>query len=270
MDISLTTGAMTKIATRSYQKFISSVWTNYLIQHWASLEIWMTRTELMDRYTLILTWLRVLMASFFLKVTKPYEIIWPTVPISTGRLQLSSGQCLTTIFSIFIKVTKPYEIIWPTGPISTGRLQLSSGQCLTTIFSIFIKVRKITSKSQSLKSNLWKLQDKKGGIDNKWRQKKKTAPQAKIHNVMQNFQSPTSKHSNVERQKGDPSKLMSNSVRSNSSQIKLHQDNENAELELQLQEVTSPSVPPGFKAAAAAAAAFHSNSRSTDYCRGSH
>ena len=130
MDISLTTGAMTKIATRSYQKFISSVWTNYLIQHWASLEIWMTRIELMDRYTLILTWLRILMASFFLKVTKPYEIIWPTVPITTGRLQLSSGQCLTTIFSIFIKV------------------------------------RKITSKSQSLKSNLWKLQDKKGGIDN--------------------------------------------------------------------------------------------------------
>ena len=26
------------------------------------------------------------------------------------------------------------------------------------------------SESQSLKSNLWKLQDKKGGIDNKWRQ----------------------------------------------------------------------------------------------------
>ena len=68
---------------------------------------------------------------------------------------------------------------------------------------------------------------------------------------MQNLQSPTSKHSNVERQK---SELMSNSVRSNSSQIELHQDNENAELELQLQEVTSPSVPPGFKAAAAAAA----------------
>ena len=48
---------------------------------------------------------------------------------------------------------------------------------------------------------------------------------------------------------------MSNSVRSNSSQIKLHQDNKNAELELQLQEVMSlPAVPPGFKAAAAAAA----------------
>ena len=72
---------------------------------------------------------------------------------------------------------------------------------------------------------------------------------------MQNFQSTTSKHSNVERQKGDPSKLMSNSVRSNSSQIVLNQDNENAELELQLQEVTSsPAVPPSFKAAAAAAA----------------
>ena len=72
---------------------------------------------------------------------------------------------------------------------------------------------------------------------------------------MQNVQSPTSKHSNVERQKGDSSKLMSNSVRSHSSQIELHQDNKNAELELQLQEVTSsPAVPPGFKAAAAAAA----------------
>ena len=47
---------------------------------------------------------------------------------------------------------------------------------------------------------------------------------------------------------------MSNIVRSNSNQIELHQDNENAELELQAQEVTSPSVPPGFKAAAAAAA----------------
>ena len=86
----------------------------------------------------------------------------------------------------------------------------------------------------------------------KLNQKKKITNQAKIHNVMQNLQSPTSKHSNVERQK---SELMSNSVRSNSSQIVLHQDNENAELELQLQEVTSlPSVPPSFKAAAAAAA----------------
>ena len=80
-------------------------------------------------------------------------------------------------------------------------------------------------------------------------QKKKTAPQAKIYNVMQNLQSPTSRHSNVEQQEGNPSKLMSNSARSNSNQIELHQDNENAELELQLQEVTSPSVPPGFKAA---------------------
>ena len=89
----------------------------------------------------------------------------------------------------------------------------------------------------------------------KLNQKKKTAPQAKIHNVMQNLQSPTSKHSNVERQEGDPSKLLSNSARSYSNQIKLHQDNENAELELQLQEVTSsPAVPPGFKAAATAAA----------------
>ena len=89
----------------------------------------------------------------------------------------------------------------------------------------------------------------------KLNQKKKITNQTKIHNVMPNLQSPTSKHSNVERQKGDPSKLMSNSVRSNSSQIELHQDNENAELELQLQEVTSsPAVPPSFKAAAAAAA----------------
>ena len=84
----------------------------------------------------------------------------------------------------------------------------------------------------------------------KLNQKKKITNQTKIHNVMPNLQSPTSKHSNVERQK---SELMSNSVRSNSSQIVLHQDNENAELELQLQEVTSsPAVPPSFKAAAAA------------------
>ena len=60
----------------------------------------------MDRYTLLLTWLRVLMASFFLKVIKPYENIWPIVPKSTGQLQLSSGQCLTTVFSLFIKVRK--------------------------------------------------------------------------------------------------------------------------------------------------------------------
>ena len=51
---------------------------------------------------------------------------------------------------------------------------------------------------------------------------------------------------------------MSNVARSNSNQIELHQDNQNAELELQAQEVTSPSVPPGFKAAAAAAAAMTS------------
>ena len=64
---------------------------------------------------------------------------------------------------------------------------------------------------------------------------------------MQNLQSPTLKHSNVERKK---SELMSNS-----NQIVLHRDNENAELELQLQEVmSSPAVPPSFKAAAAAAA----------------
>ena len=131
-----------KIATHSHQKFIGSVWINYLIQHWASLKIWTTRTELMDRYTLLLTWLRVLMASFFLKVIKPYENIWPIVPKSTGQLQLSSGQCLTTVFSLFIKVIKPYENIWPTVPKSTGQLQLSPGQCLTTVFSLFIKVRK--------------------------------------------------------------------------------------------------------------------------------
>ena len=83
----------------------------------------------------------------------------------------------------------------------------------------------------------------------KLNQKKKMAPQEKIHDVMQNLQSPTSRHSNVEQQEGNPSKLMSNSARSNSNQIELHQDNENADLELQLQEVTSPSVPPGFKAA---------------------
>ena len=69
---------------------------------------------------------------------------------------------------------------------------------------------------------------------------------------MQNLQSPTLKHSNVERQK---SELMSNSARSDSNQIVLHRDNDNAELEIQLQEVTSsPTVPPSFKAAAAAAA----------------
>ena len=96
----------------------------------------------MDRYALLLTWLCVLMASFFLKVIKPYENIWPIVPKSTGQLQLSSGQCLTTVFSLFIKVIKPYENIWPTVPKSTGQLQLSPGQCLTTVFSLFIKVRK--------------------------------------------------------------------------------------------------------------------------------
>ena len=54
----------------------------------------------MDRYMLILTWLyshRIILS----KVNKPCDLIWPTVPLSTGRLQLLlSGQCLTTIFSI--------------------------------------------------------------------------------------------------------------------------------------------------------------------------
>ena len=43
-------------------------------------------------------------------------------------------------------------------------------------------------------------------------------------------------------------------MRSNSDQIKLQQKNGNAYLDLRSQEVTSPTVPPGFKAAAAAAA----------------
>ena len=53
----------------------------------------------MDQYMLILTWLyshRIILS----KVNKPCDLIRPTVPLSTGRLQLLSGQCLTTIFSI--------------------------------------------------------------------------------------------------------------------------------------------------------------------------
>ena len=89
---------------------------------------------------------------------------------------------------------------------------------------------------------------------------------------MQDLQLPTSIDSNTERQEvnhsrisgGDTachtstanntSEFMSSLVRSNSDQIELHQDNKNADLERQAQEVTSPSVPPGFKAAAAAVA----------------
>ena len=52
-------------------------------------------------------------------------------------------------------------------------------------------------------------------------QKKKVAPQAKIQNVMQDLQLPTSRDSNEERQEGNPSKLMSNVARSNSNQIEL-------------------------------------------------
>ena len=47
------------------------------------------------------------------------------------------------------------------------------------------------------------------------------APQAKIQNVMQDLQLPTSRDSNEERQEGNPSKLMSNVARSNSNQIEL-------------------------------------------------
>ena len=53
----------------------------------------------MDQYMLILTWLyshRIILS----KVNKPYDLIRPIVPLSIGRLQSSSGQCLTTIFSI--------------------------------------------------------------------------------------------------------------------------------------------------------------------------
>ena len=99
MDLSLTTGAITKIATRSQEKSLGSLWTNYLILHEDLFEIWATRIELMDQYMLILTWLyshRIILS----KVNKPYDLIRPIVPLSIGRLQLSSGQCLTTIFSI--------------------------------------------------------------------------------------------------------------------------------------------------------------------------
>ena len=57
MDISLTTGAITKIATRSQEKSLDSLWTNYLILHNYLFEIWSTGIEFMDRYMLILTWL---------------------------------------------------------------------------------------------------------------------------------------------------------------------------------------------------------------------
>ena len=67
MDVSLTTEAITKIATRSHEKSISSLWTNYLIWHEDSLKIWATRIELMGQYTLILTWLYILIISFSLR-----------------------------------------------------------------------------------------------------------------------------------------------------------------------------------------------------------
>ena len=50
------------------------------------------------------------------------------------------------------------------------------------------------------------------------------------------------------------SAFTSNPVRSNSNQITLHRRNENADLDREAQEMMSPTVPPGFKAAAAAAA----------------
>ena len=67
MDVSLTTEAITKIATRSYEISISSLWTNYLIWHEDSLEIWATRAELMGQCTLILIWLYLHIISFSLR-----------------------------------------------------------------------------------------------------------------------------------------------------------------------------------------------------------
>ena len=67
MDVSLTSEAITKIATRSYEISISSLWTNYLIWHEDSLEIWATRAELMGQCTLILIWLYLHIISFSLR-----------------------------------------------------------------------------------------------------------------------------------------------------------------------------------------------------------
>ena len=55
------------------------------------------------------------------------------------------------------------------------------------IKNLKFSVEAILSKNDNIKLTHKKLN-----------QKKKTTPQAKIHNVMQNVQSPTSKHSNVE------------------------------------------------------------------------
>ena len=69
---------------------------------------------------------------------------------------------------------------------------------------------------------------------------------------MLDLKSPTLKHSSLEGQK---SELMVNSVQPDPNRIGLHGDNNNAKLEIQQQQVTSsPSLAPGFKAAAAAAA----------------
>ena len=137
MDVSLTSEAITKIATRSYEISISSLWTIYLNlvrrftqdlsnKGWAYGPMYVNIDLVISPHHILLS-----------KVIEPYEIIWPTYSISKyWPITIIKWAVFYNYLSNLIKVIEPYEIIWPIVPLSIGRLQLSNGQCFTTISPI--------------------------------------------------------------------------------------------------------------------------------------
>ena len=79
MDVSHNSAAITKIATPSYETFISSLWTTYSILYEDLLEIWGKRIELMGLYIYIDL------------VTSSHHILLPKV---TEQYQLSGLEWL--------------------------------------------------------------------------------------------------------------------------------------------------------------------------------